>query len=169
MAVPAAPTFGTNGNVPSSTLSALVLLALFARDPTAVIVSRSAALSVASASFTDVPYDVENADNDGGFAATSAVVTIQNSGYFVSAAGGLWAGNATGTRAIRLNLNGTDIPGSVIEGPPNGATQIGQLSVGFFVAAVGDSLKFNVFQNSGGSLNWSGARLGVVRISGPRT
>lgn len=170
MAVPGIPVFGTNGNIPSGTLSALVQLALFARDPTAVLARRLASQSISSGSFTDIVHDTEIIDTDGGFAPSSATITLVNPGYYIVMPAARFAAASGGTRSLRGLQNGADIVGCYSEvGSASGVDFVSLSCCQLISAAAGDTVKATVFQNQGGAVNLLNGALSVVRVSGPRS
>lgn len=138
---------------------------LLAQDPPGCIARRAATQSISNTTFTDISYDTETADNDSMFAATSTTITIQHDGYQIILVGNKWASSATGTRAHGASINGTvqdeiacQFPG--ISGNPR------YTFGGVIPLVTSDTVKINVWQDSGGALNYQG-RLAVFRLSGP--
>ena len=105
----------------------------------------STALNFNSERFdTDVIHD--NATNN-------ERLTCKTAGLYLITANIGFAANATGVRAILLQLNGTTFIAS-INGPNNGASASRRLEVStLYQLAVNDFVTVLAFQDSGGSLN----------------
>lgn len=136
----------------------------------AVQVTRSATQSVATSNAEYVSFDTENLDY-GGWWSSGTTVTVPAgaipSGYTTIAvlvfAQVTWATNGTGKRRIQVHKNGSSFGGWKISAVDDDTTAL-YLSELTTVAA-GDTIKLDVWQNSGGSLNVTEARLTVARFA----
>lgn len=155
------------GIVLTTWLNAMRDLGLAARDQPATIADRLAAQSIPNNANTLVAFDTEIFDNYGTFTATSSTIILQAAGVYVVTGGGTWAANATGARLASIRHNGNDVNGGTWEQPAlTGGAQTFMSHCATINAAIGDSVTYAVFQNSGGALNISAVRIGITRASG---
>jgi hypothetical protein len=168
VALPAGyPSFAP-GIVDPTQLGLLQLLALFARDPSAIVAQRVAAQSIPNSAFTAISWDTELQDNDNQLTVPTSSLVLPNPGVYVGFGGVQFAGSASGSRTATTFKNGGEIVGSGQDAPANASgTRI--ICGAVFTGVAGDIISVNVFQGSGGALNINGAIFGVVRISGPRS
>ena len=76
-----------------------------------------------------------------------------------------WEADATGTRRVRVNLNGTSF-GAMSLDALNDVSQETELNMVEFVSAVaGGVVTFEVYQDSGGSLDLRGLLVNVVKYA----
>lgn len=164
MARPSTPVFGANALVPSSKLSAVADVADYGVDPPVCIAARVAVLSLTTATLTNIPFDTEIADTLNMFAPTSTAITIQDAGIYLVLGWCHIASNSTGMRSLELYQNGAPVIDESGNAPStfDARFSLSQL----FVCSPGDSFGLVVYQNSGGNLNLTGARLSAVRVSG---
>lgn len=144
-----------------------------------VRVTHSVAISIANDTHTIVAYDTEDYDSNG-FHQTAATpdppgntrltVPAGQSGKYLVFATRHWAANATGTRMVRIRLNGVTIVGRTIVTASNEGPAVIVVTVLNLAAA--DYLETMVYQNSGGALNVDGdgtvgiGHFGMVKILG---
>jgi hypothetical protein len=144
---------------------------LLAQDPPCAVATRSTNQSINNNAATDVSFTTEHVDNDTLFAATSTTITIVHDGYYMILAGVAWATTSSaGARAASIAINGTNQDDMTSEMTALTASPLPfpRHTVGGVISLVtSDTVKLNVYQNSGGALNLTKARLAVVRISGP--
>ncbi|HEX6498690.1 MAG TPA: hypothetical protein VF054_06615 [Micromonosporaceae bacterium] len=134
------------------------------------VVTRSSAQSIPTAvqtftNFTTVEYDPWGMVN---LSADSRVVTIGGDGIYAVFAYGQFAQNATGARIIAVDNNLTQYGsvGCTMEVPvqPSGAfTTLAASGTGLL--AGGTRVSLVAYQDSGGALNFSSARLAIFRIA----
>lgn len=126
-------------------------------DKAYVRVYNSAVQSVGTSSITAITFDSEREDTQ------NIHSTVTNTGRLTIPAawdgmwlfGGqiLWAGNATGVRAIWLRINGgTDLVGAVFPNSAAAQNDGGEVTT-FNRFVAGDYVEVTVWQNSGGNLN----------------
>lgn len=140
---------------------------LLAQDPPGCLITRAAAQSINNTAFTQITFDTELSDNDGMFAASSTTVTIQHDGYYLVVYGVDWGNSATGTRVANVLQNGTAVPAGGLELPTPATGNCVFTGSTVITAVTSDTVKLEVWQNSGGALNVDKARLAVVRLFGP--
>ncbi len=122
-------------------------------------------LNVSDSTATNVLTDTTDYDNDGMVDALNPnALTIKTAGIYQIEGAGNWDANGTGYRTMALYLNGVLIPRAVCDAVPSAAVFNQQVS-GEALLAVGDVLKLNVWQNSGGNLNFNAGGLKATRIS----
>lgn len=108
--------------------------------------------------YTTVAWDAELLDTDGMHdnVTNNDRLTIVKAGVYMVEAKADFVGNVTGQRALRITLNGNTVAGSTVVA--NNAASQGTAFPGpvhFLQLAVGDILRMQVWQNSGGNLNTS--------------
>lgn len=161
-AKPRKPTFPTTGNVPSSALSQLADLADYAANPPACIVTRLAVQSLTTGLAAQISFDTLNVDTASIF--STAVNLLPPAGIYQISGWVDIAANATGIRVLELTQNGSIVLSSATSAPSAGD---GRLNLsGLFLVVDGDAFSLQAFQSSGGNLNVTAARLGLVRVSG---
>jgi hypothetical protein len=111
--------------------------------------------AVATATWTSVTLDSESVDRDGGHSTvtnTSRYTSATAGWYYASGVVG-FAANATGFRATRWAINGTDVPGSYnFTQPWTGAASVTAVGMLVFLNS-GDYLELQCEHNIAGSLN----------------
>jgi hypothetical protein len=123
-------------------------------------VSRLAAQSIPDDTWTTVEWTAE-VDLGAMHPTDDAVVYARRAGTFRSTWGAVFAANATGQRGVRILLEGSPIPGTtVLVDASAGVTSL-QTSWSSTMDA-GDSLRLQVFQDSGGALDLQTTSGGVV-------
>lgn len=151
-----------NNRLEVYTGAAWVPLRVASRAPMC-LASRSTTQSIANNGSTEyLSFDTEVVDTDSMFAATSTTITIQTAGIYLVAGSATIALNATGIRALYLEINGAVV--SEFDASGSGSVNFtpGTLSVVKSLAA-SDTVKLRAYQNSGGALNASaGAWLSAV-------
>jgi hypothetical protein len=119
------------------------------------------AQSITTASATDITWGTEVADPDGWTSGGSATLTVPTGfdGLYIVTGTAAWASGTLGTTPGAFILhNGTNIAGA--NGPTFGQTHT--VTTVLALAAT-DTLKMQVYQNSGGSVNVS-STFRVVRL-----
>lgn len=159
---------GTRGDLASYTIAASPTLS-------GVKATVSAVAAIGSGAWTSVLWDTEEFDTDGYHSTASNTnrLTIPTGlgGKFLLLAVGDFASNATGIRGLQVTKNTATANTNVVlqwssiayAGISNAIS-----AAGIIALADGDWLNVNVFQNSGGSLNFasfpSGAHFALYRI-----
>lgn len=127
----------------------------------------STTISIANITWTDVTFDTEGANGWDSGTIHSVSTNTQNftcpvAGKYLCFCEVYWASNATGFRAIRVNHAGAQISEQYAINLV--ATAFTMQHVWVANAAASDVIKFQVYQNSGGSLNITNS--GSYGISG---
>lgn len=156
---PQKPRFGANANVPSSKLSQLADLADFAAVAPACIASRVATQSLSTGVATLVTFDTEVYDGDSMFVASSTSITIATPGVYQVSGWCVVSGSNTGLRVIELIQNGAIVLSHAATAPTTADTRMSLSNM--FLCSAGDTWGLQLFQNSGGSMSITGARLAV--------
>jgi len=113
--------------------------------------SRVSSLAIPNGAWTAVDWD-DNADLMSGVSSTNAIVA-RRSGIWQATAGVSWASNATGTRGVRVKVNGVVVTGSQVRITASDANQKDISTSVAFQAAQGDTVTVEAYQDSGGALN----------------
>jgi hypothetical protein len=129
------------------------------RVPPMCRVSLSGNQSIANTTLTDLSWATQDVDTDGMFAPTSTTITIQTAGLYLLNANVLWSTASTVgqrhmviTRNAAANAETPAIAGSIAASVSAGVN--GYFSASAMVScAVNDTIKVNVYQNSGSPLN----------------
>lgn len=127
-----------------------------------------------SGTYFDLLLDTNVLDSDGGHSTISntAVYTIQVAGTYLVWAGVSFASNTTSGRAIRMVHNSNPIQGSGAWLPTlstGGNTSFGSIPQ-MVACAVGDTIKAQILQSSGGALSTNSATefactMNILRVS----
>lgn len=139
----------------------------------ACVVSRNTNQSISNNTDTYVNFTIENLDIGGWFPGSGTTITVPASAIpdgattiLLGCAGDVtFATNSTGARIVELHVNGSLVSGA-------GNTNYGLasdptvviLNFKIIEVAAGDTIKLNVKQTSGGSLNLTVARFDLHRI-----
>lgn len=110
--------------------------------------------SIGNSSVTTLSYDTLIFDSHSGWNSGTHVYTVQVAGWYWASILVNWQTNTSGIRTCRLNRNGTG--SSVVIGtctPGTGTSAIGTYITGPVQCSIGDTLKVEVVQTSGGSLS----------------
>ncbi len=122
--------------------------------------SKSAVQSIPNATWTKVTWDTEDMDTDGFHSGSSGDVTIPAgfaADYDIFGCG-LWAANGTGVRGMRVTKGGTAITPNIMQAGSLFAGGHGQAMPTFSEnAAAAATFALEVYQNSGGALDFGGA------------
>lgn len=86
----------------------------------------------------------------GGVTIGSSGLVVPRVGWYVASAGIRWEGNTTGSRQIRLNLNGATLATDAAVPPSGGFSHT--VSQPIFCSTVGDEIVAAGYQTSGGNL-----------------
>lgn len=161
-AKPRKPTYPTTGVVPSSALLQGADLAEYAANPPACIVTRIATQSLTTGLAGQISFDTTIFDNSS--IVATPVNLLPPAGVYQISGWVTIAANATGIRVLELTQNGSIVLSSATSAPSAGE---GRLSISnLFLVVDGDAFSMQAFQSSGGNLNVTAARLGLVRVSG---
>lgn len=127
------------------------------RVPPMCRVQLSGNQSIANSTTKDLSFGTESVDTDGMFTATSSVITIQTAGIYLIAANVIFSPNAGGVRQVVITRNDVaDATNNVIAGAFGAGSSTTNNSFSLASAmslSVNDTLRLNVFQNTGGALN----------------
>lgn len=131
-------------------------------------IRRAATQSISTSTDTDISFDTELQDFGGWWSSGTTATTPAGaipSGYttigVLYLAQVKWATNATGKRKMTVLLDGASVDNWKVSALDDDNTSI-YLS-GFTTCAAASTWKLQVWQNSGGALNVSEARLTVLR------
>lgn len=124
----------------------------------------TAALALASGAWTNILWPNTDFDRMSGNGADLAHVVARKAGLYTVSAGLEFAGNSTGTRGIRLNLNDGQIAGSLVRIAAGDANARGITTTVTIPLDVGDTISCQAIQESGSSLNLTGGALTVTMI-----
>lgn len=124
-----------------------------------VSLGRSAPQVIATNSRTAVTYDTEIKDTDGFHSTVSNTdrITIPSGldGDYIFGCSGGFDTNATGERAVYVDVNGTDVTNTMLPAvSANNTARIGTPMSPPTALVAGDYIQCIVFQKSGGNLNW---------------
>jgi hypothetical protein len=114
--------------------------------------------------------DLEDYDNDvmHDTVTNNSRVTIKHAGAYYIFAEVAYTGNATGVRRADIQLNGASTSIAFAQqAAAASTTTVG--CAGFATFAVNDYIEVFAFQNSGGALTFTAARLGAVWVSATGT
>lgn len=125
---------------------------------------RLAVLSVSNATWTQPTFDTVVLDRMSSGTGASNEVRILRSGVYLFDVQAEFAGNAAGDRKVRLLKNGTEIDGSQISIPAGNASS--RLIKTSIIQALDedDRIKIDVYQDSGGALNLTAAKIKTTLI-----
>lgn len=165
-------TFSAGGRVPADSLQRMVDKIDQHSAGVGASASRTAALSIANSSQTDLTLNTEINDPRGFFAPTSAVFTVPAGlgGLYAINAHVQWDVNATGWRRLGISKNngttvGTDI-WHTLQTTPGAGADCGQImSIDWLPLAVGDTVRAKVWHTAGVALNVVTARMTVRRVA----
>ncbi len=124
----------------------------FWQRPPRVRAYRTGALTVATGTYTSVPWQGQQTDTEGMYSAGSANLTCKVAGWYDIKAQAGWIANATGYRFIAILYNGATAIGTHREVVP-GANAFAHQVVSEAYLNVGDTIALQVFQSSGGNLD----------------
>lgn len=163
MVVPRVPLFSSEA-LPTSKLSALGDAVSYALDPPACIATRVAVQNLVNNAPNGIIFDTELVDSAAMFAASSTTVSIVDDGVYTVQGWAVIAANTTGMRSLEITQNGSIVLSTATNAP---SSFDARLSLGnSFIAAAGDTFGLVAFQNSGGALNLTAARISVIRSTG---
>lgn len=120
-----------------------------------VRVSNSSAQSIGDNTFTSLTFDTEQIDTNTLHSTVSnqSRLTCQTTGLYLIGGNISWAVNTSNRRVARLLLNGTtEIQRDETQGTVANAEPSNKLNTIYNLTS-GDYVEFQVYQNSGGSLN----------------
>lgn len=131
----------------------------FLLDPPRVKLRQIAAQSIPNASYTALTFTAEDYDNElptgmHDLVTNNTRITCRTAGTYLCTGQVGWAGNATGRRGMRWDLNGSPVQGAQNIVAAGVASGIAIQAPTIYVAmSVGDYLELMAFQESGGALN----------------
>lgn len=148
------PTFGANGNVPTTYLNQMrdILNALL--NPPICEVIQTVAQSIPNAG-TALLWDTEIVDTDGMHSTTTNTsrVTIQTPGRYLLGGAVCFTANATGRRGSWWSVNGVALSGGeAIYASPSAGNPTTSARMRAIYLNAGDYLELFAFQDSGGAL-----------------
>lgn len=119
-------------------------------------IEKTAQQSISNASGTQLTFDTAVYANPSGFAdLTNDVLTIPEDGDYVIEAGVRFASNATGDRALRIDVGTAPIAGDNGPGGSNSWLNFCSISVTAYGLTSGQTIRAMVYQNSGAALDTS--------------
>jgi hypothetical protein len=114
---------------------------------------RTNAQSIPNNAYTAIVWDTVNEDRMLANGATGDEILMRRAGVYTFRSVAGFAANGTGIRGIRITKNGTEIPGSK-DSRPTFAGGVIHCSTGVDVRCnIGDIIRVEVLQDSGGALN----------------
>lgn len=126
------------------------------------IVNRTTTLTLTTATHTAITFPNIEGDNMSNFVSGGSVITVSRAGMYIVSASGLMNANATGLRQIVTRRNGTDIPAGG-DGKAGTTVMNCRLTVSIGVSCnAGDTIDVRAYQDSGGNLDLTEARLSVL-------
>lgn len=130
------------------------LVSLISSGPKVAKVERTATQSISNNTWTVITWDTETSDGPGWFTSGTRM-TVTSAGWFLLMASAAFASNSTGSRGVGFIQNGTNhYRGNVGRAVDD---NFGRSTLAVPIqAAVGDYFEVEVFQDSGGSLNFAG-------------
>lgn len=118
--------------------------------------TRNTTQSIASGGAgTALSWITETEDGDGMITVTSDTFTVVTPGLYLVNAEATWAANATGSRVLQILVNGTR--DREVRQAAGAAVLITQAVSAVVRCAASDTIKINLFQDSGANLNMDGA------------
>lgn len=117
--------------------------------------------------FNAVDYDPVGMSNLSGGGHSSQVLTALDAGLYIAFGYGQWSGNATGFRALALDLGG-DAGLSLVSNqgaPAPGGFPTFQFAAMFAPLTAGTQVALRVDQGSGGALTFQTAKLALARVA----
>jgi hypothetical protein len=129
-------------------------------------VGKAALQSITNSTVTTIAWDVVN-HNSGAFVNTAGVITVPNAGIYAVVMQGAWAANATGIRSLIISASATPYGNALWENdsPATAAGSMNQTLSVLVPLAAGATISAQVFQTSGGALNFTPSSLEVVQVS----
>ena len=131
----------------------------FLTNPPDFVGEQTVAQALANQTWTGLTLDVEDLDSYNGHSTVtnSSRYTAQEPGWYTSCGAFSAAGNTTGFRAARLQVNGTAIAGAANYVVANGSSETGVVTpTRDIFLNIGDYVEVAGWQSSGGSLNTAG-------------
>jgi hypothetical protein len=116
--------------------------------------TNSATQAIANNSITAITWDTETADPLGLHTGSGSTVMVPVEGVYACSYSIRFAANATGARAAWFTLNGGTTRYGYQEDSA-GTTQVAQSGTAMIYATAGQTIAVNVFQGSGGNLNYT--------------
>lgn len=114
------------------------------------VILTDAAQSITSASITDITWGTEVSDVDGWTSGASATLTVPTglSGWYSISYSGVWSAGPGTTQGVQCLINGSSAYAC------NGSSLWNPTTLSFTRAlSAADTLKFQVYQSSGGAIN----------------
>lgn len=172
----APPTFVDGDDLPAADLNVLSddieYLEAISQGLTAsgVQVTRSSSQSISSSTDTYVSFESEQFDY-GGWWSSGATITVPAgaipAGFTTIiiqiAVNAKFASNGTGYRRVEVHKNGSSVGGWQVSALSGDVTDL--VLPEWTTVAAGDTIKLNVYQNSGSALNLAQARMTVMRTA----
>lgn len=133
-------------------------------------VSRNTNQSIPNDTWTVVTFNVEEIDIGGWYPGSGNVATVPTSEVPAGAstilldfaASATFTSNGTGSRGARITVNGSNI-GGITVGALSGDTTTVPVPGELAEVAAADTIQLEVYQNSGGALNLTSARVQWTR------
>lgn len=122
-------------------------------------------MSIPNTTTTDIDLDANGTTelNTGTFTLLNGDLTCPETGLYVTAVSGEWAGNVTGVRSLQINRTaGSE---RVAVDTSTGAVRSVYTAIGVDLVTAGQSFKYQATQTSGGALTLSDVRVYAVCIA----
>lgn len=127
------------------------------------LVNRTTNQSVPSGAFTTVTFPNIEADNMSNFVSGGSTITVTRTGMYNVQIGLIFANVAGGVdRSIIVGRNGVEVPASGQNEVPNASASPRLSATSGIVCNAGDTVSMSCYQDSGGAINVTSARLSVV-------
>jgi hypothetical protein len=127
------------------------------------LVNRTTNQSIPNTTFTDLTFPNIEADNMSNFVSGGSVITVTRTAMYNVQIGCIFANVAGGVdRSIIVMRNGVEVPASGQNEVPNAAASPRLSATSGIVCSAGDTISTRVYQDSGGAINITSARLSVV-------
>lgn len=114
---------------------------------------RSATFSVPNSAWTAIDWDNTTVNRMGATVGTASEIYIRRSGLYMVSCGVEFAGNATGTRGLRLQRNGSTLAGAFVRISASDTNNKAVTVSSPVLCNSGDLLSAQALQESGGALN----------------
>ncbi|MEU1800909.1 hypothetical protein [Streptomyces sp. NPDC019937] len=116
---------------------------------------QNSAQSISNGTFTSITIDTEVIDSDGGHSTSTNTsrYTCQVAGTYAVGGSVCFPANSTGSRGVRLAVNGSSVQGVASLIPAATGNSCGTQVATILSLSVGDYVEIQGYQTSGGALN----------------
>lgn len=127
------------------------------------LVNRTTNQSIPNTTFTDISFPNIEADNMSNFVSGGTTITVTRTGMYNVQIGLIFANVAGGVDRSQIVMrNGIEVPASGQNEVPNAAASPRLSATTGIVCNAGDTITTRCYQDSGGAINVTAARLSVV-------